>query len=86
MYLRFVMKTNPSLYFPLSGASSLLSFKTTGEADDPDTICSEWNYGNGSEALLSRELQWQKMDISFGRARNRIRRNGRRVLVSMIDL
>lgn len=80
------MKTNPSLYFPLSGASSLLSFKTAGEADDPDTICSEWNYGNGSEALLSRELQWQKMDVSFARARNGIRRKKRRILVSMIEL
>ncbi len=86
MYLRVAMKTNPTLYFPLSGASSLRSFKTTGKADDPDTICSEWNYGNGSEALQSRVIQWQKMDLNFARARNGNRRKKRRVLVSMIDL
>ena len=84
MHHRVAMKTNPSLYFPRSSAGSLLSFKTTGEADDPDTICAEWNYGNGDEALQSRELQWQKMNVTFARVRNGIRRTKRRVLVSII--
>ena len=86
MYLEVAMKTNPTLYFPRLSADSLLSFKPTGEADDPDTICSEWNYGNGYEALQSRELQWQKINVTFARVRNGIRRTKRRVLVSVVDL
>ena len=65
-YLRVPMKTNPSLDFPRAGAGSLRSSKTTGKAPDSNKICSEWNYGNGDEALQLRELQWPRVHMRLG--------------------